>query len=108
MKFTLAQEVDDFWKGSGRFLKSSERNIDIDDLQGIVIYLVWALKDASLLIECTMIDEFASKGTKLNVRSLFQQMLMSSIKYLLEIELDKNPQESEQAQSGLITSQFDQ
>ena len=71
LKYTLAKEVDDFWKNSGRFLSTSERNVDIDDLQGIVIYLVWALKDPYLLIECMMTDEFLSKGSKLSVRSLF-------------------------------------
>ena len=32
LKFKLAEEVDTFWKDTGRFLSKSERNIDMDNL----------------------------------------------------------------------------
>ena len=88
LKFTLATEVDQFWDDTERFLSKAERNIDIDNLQGITIYIVWALKDPSILIDCLLTSEFLSKGTKLSTRTLFLQMLKSSIDYLLDITLD--------------------
>lgn len=39
LKFKLAEEVDNFWEG----YDSKQRQIDIDNLQGITIYIVWAL-----------------------------------------------------------------
>ena len=32
LKFKLAEEVDNFWDGSNRFLSKNERNIDMDNL----------------------------------------------------------------------------
>ena len=32
LKFTLAEEVDEFWRDSDRFLSSNERDVDIDNL----------------------------------------------------------------------------
>ena len=38
LKYKLAEEVDTFWDGL-----DTPKNIDIDNLQGITIYIVWAL-----------------------------------------------------------------
>ena len=91
LKFTLASEVDTFWEDTDRFLSKAERNIDIDNLQGITIYIVWALKNPSILIDCLLTTEFLSKATKLSTRTLFLQVLRSSIDYLLDIQVDENP-----------------
>ena len=32
LKFKLADEVDEFWKGTNRYLSTTERNIDMDNL----------------------------------------------------------------------------
>ena len=94
LKFTLASEVDNFWEDTDRFLKTADRNIDIDNLQGITIYIVWALKHPVILIDCLLTTEFLSKATKMSTRTLFLQVLRSSIDYLLDIEVDENPQET--------------
>ena len=86
--------MDLFWEETDRFLSKAERNIDIDNLQGITIYIVWALKHPAILIDCLLTTEFLSKATKLSTRTLFLQVLRSSIDYLLDIEVDENPQES--------------
>ena len=88
LKFTLASEVDGFWEDTERFLSKTERNIDIDNLQGITIYIVWALKNPSLLIDCEITSEFLSKGSKMSTRTLFLEVLRSSINYLLDITVD--------------------
>jgi len=93
LKFTLASEVDAFWEDTERFLSRGERNIDIDNLQGIAIYIVWALKQPSILIDCLITSEFLSKGTKLSTRTLFLNVLKNSIEFLLDIQVDQNPQE---------------
>lgn len=85
LKFTLASEVDHFWEDSERFLNQAERNIDIDNLQGITIYIVWALKNPSILADCIITNEFLSKGMKLSTRTLFLEVLRNSIEYLLNI-----------------------
>ena len=94
LKFTLASEVDNFWEDTDRFLNKAERNIDIDNLQGITIYIVWALKHPAILIDCLLTTEFLSKATKMSTRTLFLQVLRSSIDYLLDIAVDENPQET--------------
>ena len=88
LKFTLAAEVDAFWECTERFLSKAERNIDIDNLQGITIYIVWAAKNPSILIDCLITSEFLSKGTKLSTRTLFLEVLRSSIDFLLDIQVD--------------------
>ena len=91
LKFTLASEVDSFWEDTERFLKKAERTIDLDNLQGITIYIVSALRQPSLLIDCIITREFLSKGTKLSTRTLFLDVLNNSIQWLLEIAVDQNP-----------------
>ena len=86
--------MDNFWEDTDRFLSKAERNIDIDNLQGITIYIVWALKHPAILIDCLLTTEFLSKATKMSTRTLFLQVLRSSIDYLLDIEVDENPQET--------------
>ena len=88
LKFTLASEVDNFWEDTERFLSKAERNIDIDNLQGITIYIVSAIKDPSILIDCLITAEFLSKGTKLSTRTLFLNVLKASIDFLLDIQVD--------------------
>ena len=51
LKFKLAEEVDQFWEGTNRFLSTTERNIDMDNLQGITIYIVWALTDPTIVAD---------------------------------------------------------
>lgn len=36
--------------------------IDIDNLQGLAIYLVWALQYPEIITECTITSEFMSEG----------------------------------------------
>ena len=88
LKFKLAEEVDKFWDGTERFLSTQERNIDMDNLQGITIYIVWALKDPTILADLQITQEFLTKSTKLSTRSLFLEVLKSSIEYLLDIQLE--------------------
>ena len=106
MKFTLAQEVDHFWEDTERFLSKAERNIDIDNLQGITIYIVWAAKMPSILTDCLITSEFLSKGTKLSTRTLFLEMLRSSIDFLLDIQVDQNPQETPDESSYLRSEEY--
>ena len=98
LKFKLAEEVDKFWDGTDRFLSTQERNIDMDNLQGITIYIVWALKDPTIMADLLITQEFLTRSTKLSTRSLFLEVLKSSIEYLLEISLEvselDNPQEN--------------
>ena len=94
LKFKLAEEVDQFWEGTNRFLSTTERNIDMDNLQGITIYIVWALKDPTIVADLLITQEFLTKSTKLSTRSLFLEVLKSSIEYLLDIPLEQSEDES--------------
>lgn len=80
--------MDSFWEDTERFLKKAERNIDIDNLQGITIYIVWALKNPYIMIDCLLTTEFLSKGTKMSTRTLFLEVLKASIEFLLDIQVD--------------------
>ena len=99
LKFTLASEVDSFWEDTERFLSRGDRNIDIDNLQGLTIYIVWAMKQPSILIDCLITSQFLSKATKMSTRCLFLNLLRNSITFLLDIEMDQNPQEEQDLSS---------
>ena len=72
----------------------------MDNLQGIAIYLVWALKEPSIVADLIITQEFLTRSTKLSTRCLFLEVMKSSIEYLLDIPLDlsveHNPQEEQQ------------
>jgi len=36
----LPAEVDSYWQGSDKFAGKNDRNIDIDNLQGLCIYIL--------------------------------------------------------------------
>lgn len=57
--------------------------IDIDNLQGLVIYLVWAMQYPEIITECQMTTEFISEGVSSCSRSIFLLLLQSSIDFLL-------------------------
>ena len=52
------------------------------------------MKQPSILIDCLLTTQFLSKGTKLSTRNLFLNLLKNSIEFLLDIQVDQNPQES--------------
>ena len=54
-------------------------------MQGIAIYIVWALNNPSILVDCIITKEFLSNGTIMSTRSLFLMLLKASIEYLLDI-----------------------
>ena len=85
LKYTLAEEVDNFWEGYDRFTKQNDRNIDIDNLQGITIYIVWAMQRPTVIVDCFLTSEFLSRTTKISTRSMFLKVLQSSIDFLLEM-----------------------
>lgn len=85
LKYKLAEEVDIFWEGYDKFTKANERNIDMDNLQGITIYIVWALQRPTIIVDCFLTSEFLSTSTKKSTRSMFLKVLQSSIDFLLEI-----------------------
>ena len=89
LKFKVADEVDIFWEGSNRFNSAKERNIDIDNLKGITIYLVWAIQNPTILVDCFLTTEFLSRGTKLSTRTLFLDVLKASIDFLLDMTLSE-------------------
>lgn len=86
LKYKLAEEVDLFWEGQDKLVSLSQRNIDIDNLQGITIYIVWALQKPTIIVDCFLTSEFLSRTTRVSTRTLFLKVLQSSIDYLLDME----------------------
>lgn len=72
-----------------------ERVMDIDNLQGICIYLVESMKYPYLGIDYKIVTDFVSKNVGLSSRSIFLNVLKGGIDYLLqkadenETEIDK-------------------
>ena len=62
--------------------------MDIDNLQGITIYLVWALQRPSLIIDLFLISEFISDCTKKSVRTMYLDVLKASVDFLLDMDVD--------------------
>ena len=87
LKFVLPQEIDTFWEGTSRCDEAKDRNIDIDNLQAITIFIIFQMKNPQMLVECFLISEFVSEGTKLSTRALFLNVVKASIDFLLEIDI---------------------
>ena len=67
-----------------------DRVIDIDNLQGICIYLVFAMKYPYIISEFFIIQEFVSKHVSLSSRSIFLNVMKGGVDYLLNcIEREK-------------------
>ena len=67
-----------------------DRVIDIDNLQGICIYIVFSMKQPLIVTEFFLVRDFLSKNVKLSSRSIFLNVLKGGIDYLLScIEADK-------------------
>ena len=62
--------------------------MDIDNLQGITIYLVWALQRPSLIVDLFLISEFISDCTKKSVRTMYLDVLKASVDFLLDMDID--------------------
>ena len=84
LKFTLAQEIDTFWRNTNRI--QPETNLDIDNLQGLCIYLIGQLQQPKLIVDCHIINDFTSEKTKLTTRMLFANILKASLDYYLSME----------------------
>lgn len=83
----LPEEVDNFWEGTSRCDEAKDRNIDIDNLQAISIYIISQIKNPLILVECFIISEFVSQSTKLSTRALFLDVVKASIDFLLEMDI---------------------
>lgn len=69
---------------NGSLPEDGQMMIDIDNLQGLAIYLVWALNYPEILTECLMTSEFISEGISQCSRTIFLLLLQSSSEYLLK------------------------
>lgn len=58
LKFTIASEVEQYWTGREDPKSKPCTTIDMDNLQGICIYLVKQLQQPQLLIDCFILNEF--------------------------------------------------
>ena len=87
MKFVLPEEIDNFWEGTSRCDEAKDRNIDIDNLQAISIYIISQIRNPLMLVECFIISEFVSQSTKLSTRALFLDVVKASIDFLLEMDI---------------------
>jgi len=62
---------------------NKDRVIDIDNLQGICIYIVFAMRYPSVVTEYFLVRDFLSKNVELSSRSIFLNVLKGGIDYLL-------------------------
>ena len=108
LKFKVAEEVDSFWDGYDRFKSKSDRNIDIDNLQGITIYLVWAAQRPELIVDLFLVSEFISETTKKSTRIMYLDVLKASIDYLLEANLDDPKQSNSILSPRVLNNPSDQ
>lgn len=84
LKYKLAEEVDLFWEGFDK--SGKQRIIDIDNLQGITIYIVWALQRPTIIVDCFIITEFLSRTAKKSTRATFLLAIQASLDFLLKLE----------------------
>lgn len=79
MRQQLASDIDNFWKGfkmkNASLPEDGQMMIDIDNLQGLAIYLVWALNYPEILTECLITSEFISEGISQCSRTIFLLLL---------------------------------
>lgn len=114
LKYDLASEIDEYYLSMNKKVQThfqsiakndrqlssfansvdinkKERVIDIDNLQGICIYIVYAMKYAHIISEFFLINDFISKNVQLSSRSIFLNVIKGGIDYLLNnIEKELN------------------
>lgn len=90
LKYKLAEEVDLFWEGYDKFHSGKQRIIDIDNLQGITIYIVWALQRPTIIVDCFIITEFLSRTAKKSTRATFLLAIQASLDFLLKLGPSKS------------------
>ena len=83
----IPEDVDTFWDKCDRFGNAKDRTIDIDNLQGITIFLIWKLCQPIILIDCFLITEFASRSNFYSRRMGFVKYVQASLDYLLDLNL---------------------
>ena len=71
-------------------IHKKDRVIDIDNLQGICIYIVFKMKYPHIISEFFLIRDFISRNVELSSRSIFLNVLKGGIDFLLNnIEKEK-------------------
>jgi hypothetical protein len=100
LKYQLAEEVDLYLQDH----IEQQRNIDIDNLQGITIYIVWAMQKPTIIVDCFLTAEFLSRSTKVSTRTMFLKVLQSSIDFLLEMGPSEQPKAVEPTNLSQLTN----
>lgn len=93
----LPMEVDLFWNARTKKRSEKECCLDIDNLQGIVIYLVLQMRKTSLITECFLIDEFSSSTARNSRRFSFLNYVKAGIDFLLELNLETKQLQAHEA-----------
>lgn len=64
--------------------------MDIDNLQGVCIWLVKQINEEHLLIDCMIIYEFTSSRQKSSVHMGFVNLLKASMDFFMELSKAKD------------------
>ena len=81
----VTKEISAFWKDHD--IPASMLQVDTDNLQGIMIYIVSRLRNPQIITEVHFIEKFIPLGARKSVRNLYLEMIGAACSYLLEIEL---------------------
>jgi len=58
--------------------------MDIDNLQGVCIHIVYKMKYSGIIADYFLINDFVSKHVELSSRSIFLNVIKGSVDYLLD------------------------
>mmetsp|Transcript_9427 Transcript_9427/g.14437 ORF Transcript_9427/g.14437 Transcript_9427/m.14437 type:complete len:92 (+) Transcript_9427:2207-2482(+) len=63
---------------------AKKTQMDIDNLQGVCVYIVYKMKYSGIVSDYFLINDFISKNVELSSRSIFLNVLKGGVDYLLE------------------------
>jgi hypothetical protein len=66
--------------------------MDIDNLQGLIVYLIFQMKNPGIIADYFLISEFVSRNVQISSRSIFLNVLKGGVDYILkQIEMGNDP-----------------
>lgn len=87
---TLPREAEEFHHNA-----PVQVRVDIDNLQGLCIYFMQRMAEATFLVDCFLITEFLGTTTKLTTKMLFLDVVKASIDFFLEMQIKSNDNKDE-------------
>ena len=79
---SIQKDIEHFWKNYE--INPSRLIIDVDNLQGILIYIISRLKNPTLIADLHLIEDYIPSGVKKSNRLFYLMLMKAACEYLGE------------------------